>query len=531
MTTSSSATTSTPNTTSTISSTIASTQACDFSVQYRDGPLCRTLTLCTPQQFISLPSTLTSDRQCQVIRTCGASEFEVTAPTPSSNRVCQAYTICNATQVVDSAPTSSSDRTCSCFLPSNANLQSEVTILSIDSAIEQLTGDALAQEIRIFEEAVVDFFKVLNGTTPVTSCNVLVTAVDPYTGSNRRRAVNQLYRNMVITFSFSVPTVYLEDVGCLASDKDSTPLFIDRLRNRSRYYRTAYIVAPSSDTASAPVYLDGSCACNCAKESSKSSSTTILIWILPLVVFILLVLLLIYRRSTRKQEPSPDAYFEPIADYTQPPAVLPDFVPPPSYDRSMPPSAVHSVDDYQTDRDAPQYKPPPKYPGRRASNENVHMLPDYVEPPTYKDALVLRVKQGRGRIPDFSESDSDSDSYPTPPTSITRPAVPSIPHHRRAPPSFHGPPEFDLAQQRPASSRSSRSSRSSPPFDSISMNSGLDSISMRSVPEYEDPPLVYFDDDPVETARDRGLPRPPPVYEPPPTLFDDDASSESSFGS
>jgi hypothetical protein len=418
-------------------------------------------------------------------------------------------------------------------LPTNANLQHQVTILNIDIDIEQLTGEALAQEVLAFEEAVVDLFRSLNQSTPVTACHVSVQGVAPFSGSNQRRAINQLYRNMVFEFSYSVPFSYLESVGCQAAQQDSRQLLLEHLRARSQYYQLAYILEQSDVDVSVPVFADGTCACSCAQPSSDSSSSIVLIWILPVAVVLLLALLLIYRRNSRKQVAvvSEDD-FVPIDDYTQPPAVLPDFVPPPSYDRSMPLTASKTVEDSSSDRDAPQYKPPPKYPGRRPSNEGVRMLPDYVEPPTYNQALVLRVRQGRGPIPDFeaSESESSSDDYYSPPiSSAARLTNPLIPHHRRAPPSFGEPPEFDLARQRPASSLSSRSS---PPLDSISMNSGFDSISTRSVPEYEDPPVYFDDSPPSETTRDRSVPRPAPSYEPPPSIFDDiDASSESSFGS
>jgi len=288
---------------------------------------------------------------------------------------------------------------------------------------------------------------------------------------------------MAVQLHFSIPVAFTDSVGCRLQSVIDDGLLLHFLQDRSSYYAAATMSSTELE------YSDGSCACGCGAASSSGSATFAGAFIAPMVVFAVMVVFLVYRRQLRHRK-APATGVNDAIDYTLPPA-LPDFVPPPSYQRSTE-GAGEDMKSHALSKSggAPTYKLPPKY--RQPQSGPVRTLPEYEAAPTYATALALRAGQMRGRIPDFSETESSSnDSRENSGyfESIVR---------RRVPPHFDHEPEYDFAMQRPESSRSGRSSQSSPDFDSISQ---------RSVPEYEDPPELPEDLRPHPVPKYEPLPR------------------------
>jgi hypothetical protein len=74
---------------------------------------CKPFIVCSPEQFISVEGTPSSDRQCAHFTTCSLLHYEVSAPVPRiSNRVCANATRCNATEYETAALTATTNRVC-----------------------------------------------------------------------------------------------------------------------------------------------------------------------------------------------------------------------------------------------------------------------------------------------------------------------------------------------------------------------------------------------------------------------------------
>lgn len=83
---------------------------------------CRKLKVCGKNEYEAKAPTWNSDRVCRQFRPpCGPSEFESKAPTATSDRHCQPLTVCGTHQYQSKAPTATSDRRCKNLTVCGAN--------------------------------------------------------------------------------------------------------------------------------------------------------------------------------------------------------------------------------------------------------------------------------------------------------------------------------------------------------------------------------------------------------------------------